>query len=161
MIQRNSLWMTIYIYIYISSPLVWWVECLLISQEARVQSQIESYQRFKIWYLMLACLLNKQHYKIQSKVESYQRNQGKGEAPSPTHQCCSYWKRSLQVALDNSHQLYLYIYINHIFYINFLPLLFFLFHLLSTCFSSSTSLFLFLFLHLLHLHFLLLHLSSY
>ena len=40
-------------------------------------------------------------------------NPGKGVAPSPTPRCSSYWKGSLQVALDYSRQLYLlYIIIN-------------------------------------------------
>ena len=34
-------------------------------------------------------------------------NLGKGVVPSPTSQCSSYWKGSLQVALDYGHQLYL------------------------------------------------------
>ena len=38
-------------------------------------------------------------------------NPGKGLAPSPTLQCSTYWKGSLQVAFDYSCQLYFYIYI--------------------------------------------------
>ena len=37
-------------------------------------------------------------------------NPGKGVASSPTPQCSSFWKGSLQVALDYSHQLYLLYY---------------------------------------------------
>ena len=46
-------------------------------------------------------LLNTQQYKehIKSKME-------KGEAPSPTPRCSSYWKGSLLFTLDNDHQLY-------------------------------------------------------
>ena len=36
-------------------------------------------------------------------------NLGKGVAPSPTPQCSSYWKGSLLVAFDYSHQLYFYL----------------------------------------------------
>ena len=36
-------------------------------------------------------------------------NPGEGVVPSPTPRCSSYWKRSLLVALDYDHQLYLYI----------------------------------------------------
>ena len=35
-------------------------------------------------------------------------NPGKGVAPSPTPRCSSYWKESLRVGLNYSHQLYLY-----------------------------------------------------
>ena len=38
-------------------------------------------------------------------------NPRKGVAPSPTPWCCSYWKGSLLVALDNGCQLTIYIYI--------------------------------------------------
>ena len=47
-------------------------------------------------------------------------NPGKGIAPSPILRCSSYWKRSLQVALNYGHQLYLitlYIYIYIYIYI--------------------------------------------
>ena len=37
------------------------------------------------------------------------RNPGKGVTPSPTPRCSSYWKWSLRVALDYSHQLYFYL----------------------------------------------------
>ena len=38
-------------------------------------------------------------------------NPWNGVAPSPTMRCSSYWKRSLRVTCNWSHQLYLYIYI--------------------------------------------------
>ena len=57
------------------------LECLPMAQETWVQSQVESYQRLKKWYLMLPCLtLNIIRYR--SKVKwSYP---GKGVAPSLT-----------------------------------------------------------------------------
>ena len=53
-------------------------------------------------------LLNSQHYKVLSRVKW--SNPGKRVALTPTPRCSSYWKGSLLVALDYSHQLY-YIYI--------------------------------------------------
>ncbi len=52
-----------------------------------VQSQVESYKRFKKM-LLDAALLNTLHYKvwIKGKVE----HPGNGVASSPTPQCCSY-----------------------------------------------------------------------
>ena len=44
-------------------------------------------------------LLSTRHYKVQIKGKG--SNPGKGMAPSPTPWCSSYWKGSLQVALDN------------------------------------------------------------
>ena len=42
-------------------------------------------------------------------------NPGKGLAPFPTLRCCSYWKGSLLVALDNGRQFYIYIYRGTVF----------------------------------------------
>ena len=62
-----------------------------------------------------ATLLNTKHYElwIKGKVD----NPWKGAAPFPTPQCSSYWKGSLQVALDYSHLLYFYLYIYIYIYI--------------------------------------------
>ena len=75
-----------------------------------VQSQVESYQRLKKWYLTPPCLtLSIIRYVTRVKWS----NPGEGVAPSPTPRCSSYWKGSLRVALDYSRQLYLlYIYIS-------------------------------------------------
>ena len=95
----------IYIYLHISS-LVKWVECSPMVQETWVQSQVVSYQRLEKWYLILPCLtLSNIRYVSRVKWS----NPGKGVTPSPTSQCCSYWKGSLLVALDYSCQLYLHI----------------------------------------------------
>ena len=62
-----------------------------------VQSQVESYQRFKKWYLMLPCLtLSIIRYISRVKWS----NPGKGVASSPTPWCSSYRKGSLWVTLD-------------------------------------------------------------
>ena len=44
-------------------------------------------------------------------------NPGKGVAPSPTPRCSSYWKGSLQVALDYGHQLYFTMWLIVVIYI--------------------------------------------
>ena len=72
-------------------------------QETRVQSEIESYQRLKKWFL-IPTFLTLSIIRYRSRVKW--SNPGKGVASSPTPQCCSYWKRSLQVTLDLGHQLY-------------------------------------------------------
>ena len=62
-----------------------------------VQSQLESYQRLKKWYLMLPCLtLSIIRYRSRIKWS----NPWKGIVPSPTLWCSSYWKGGLQVILD-------------------------------------------------------------
>ena len=71
------------------------VECLPMAWETGVQSQVESYQKLKKWYLIPTCLtLNIIRY-----VSRVKNNPGKGVVPSPTPQCSSYWKGS-------HHQLY-------------------------------------------------------
>ena len=73
-------------------------------QETGVQSQVESYQRLKKWYLMLPCLtLSILRYRSRVKLS----NPGKGVAPSPTPRCISYRKGNLRVTLDYGRQLYL------------------------------------------------------
>ena len=64
--------------------------------EDEVQSQVESYQRLKKWYLMPPCL-TPSIIKYGSRVKWC--NPGHVVAPSPTPQCSSYWKESLQVIL--------------------------------------------------------------
>ena len=78
-------------------------KCSPMARETRVQSQIESYQRLKNWYLMPPCLtLSIIRYGSRIKWN----NPGTGVAPSPTPWCSSYRKGSLQVALNYGHQLY-------------------------------------------------------
>ena len=73
-------------------------------QETGVQSQVTSYQRLKKWYLIPPCLTLSNIWYVSRVKWS---NLGKGVAPSPTQRCSSYWKRSLLVALNYSHQLFL------------------------------------------------------
>ena len=54
-------------------------------------------------------LLNTQHYKVRIESTVKWSNPGKGVAPSPTPWCSTYWKGSLQITLDNGHQLYFYL----------------------------------------------------
>ena len=69
------------------------------------QSQVESYQRLKKWYLMLPCLtLSIIRYGSRVKWS----NPGKGIALSRTPWCSSYWKGRLRVTLDYGRQLYFY-----------------------------------------------------
>ena len=85
-----------------------WLECSPMARETWVQSQVESYQRLKKWYLMLPCLtLSIIRYGSMVKWS----NPGKGVAPSPTPWCSCYWKESLRVSLNYGRQLYLLIYI--------------------------------------------------
>ena len=64
-----------------SGQLVYWVECLRMAWETRVQSKVESCQRFKKWYLIPPCLT----FNIISYVSRVKRsNPGKGVAFSPT-----------------------------------------------------------------------------
>ena len=60
-----------------------------------------------------ASLLNTQHYKVQSRISGAIKR--KRVAPSPTLQCCSYWKESLGVVLNYyqlTYLLYIYIHIH-------------------------------------------------
>ena len=69
-----------------------WLECSPIARETWVQSQVESYQRLKKWYLMPPCLtLSIIRYGSRVKWS----NPGKGIAPSPTPWCCKLSKREL------------------------------------------------------------------
>ena len=66
-----------------------------MARETGVQSQVESYQRLKKWYLMLPCItLSNIRYRSRVKWS----NPGKGVAPSPTPWCSSY-----------GHQLHFYL----------------------------------------------------
>ena len=81
-----------------------WVECSQMVWETGVQSQVESYQWLKKWYLLVPCLtLSIIRYGSRVKWN----NPGKGVTPSPTPWCSSYWKGSLQVTLDYGRQHYL------------------------------------------------------
>ena len=80
------------------------LECSPMARETWVQSQIESYQRLKKWYLMPLCLtLSIIRYGSRVKWS----NSGKGVVPSPTPWCGSYRKGSLRVTFDYCRQLYL------------------------------------------------------
>ena len=57
------------------------------------------------WYFMPPCL-TLSIIRYGSRVK--RNNQGKGVAPWPIPRCSSYWKGSLQVALDYDHLLYFY-----------------------------------------------------
>ena len=54
-------------------------------------------------------LLNTHHYKVRIKGKG--SNPEKGVVPSLTLLCSSYWKESLQVALDYGQRMYNFIYI--------------------------------------------------
>ena len=78
-----------------------WLECSPMAQETWVQSQVESYQRLKKWYLMTPCLtLSIIRYGSRIKWS----NPGKRVVPSPTPWCSSW---SLLVTLNNVRQVYL------------------------------------------------------
>ena len=67
-----------------------WLECSPMARETWVQSQVESYQRLKKWYLMAPCLtLSIIRYGSRVKWS----NPGKGVEPSPTPWCSKLSKR--------------------------------------------------------------------
>ena len=73
------------------------LECSPMTQETGVQSQVQSYQRLKKWYLMSPCLtLSIIRYGSRVKWS----NPGNGVVPPPTPCCSSYWKGSLLVTLE-------------------------------------------------------------
>ena len=80
-----------------------WLECSPMARETWVQSQVESYQRLKKWYVMPPSL-TLSITGCRSRVKW--SNLWKGVAPSPTPRCFSYRKWSLRVALDYGRQLY-------------------------------------------------------
>ena len=71
-------------------------------RETGVQSEVESYQRLKKWYLMPPCL-TPSIIRYGSRVKW--SNPGKGVVPFLTLRCCSYWKGSPRVILDCSLEL--------------------------------------------------------
>ena len=79
-----------------------------MARESGVQSQIESYQKLKKWYLLTSCL-TLMIIRYVSRVKW--SNPGKGVAPSPTPPFSIYCKGSLRVALEYGHQRY-FLYIN-------------------------------------------------
>ena len=116
--MANSVVTLLRIYIYMA----WWLEWSPMARETWVQSQVESYQRLKKWYLrLLGLTLSIIRYGSRVKWD----NPGKGEAPSPIPWCSSYRNESLQVTLVYGRQLYLllliYIYI-YIYNYYFAPL---------------------------------------
>ena len=74
-----------------------------MAQETRVQSQLESYQRLKKWYLMPPCL-TLSIIRLGWRVKW--SHPGKGVTLFPIPWCSSYRKGSLQVTLNN----FIYIY---------------------------------------------------
>ena len=69
--------------------------------ETGIQSQVDSYQRLKKWYLMTPCLtLSIIRYGSWVKWS----NLGNGVGPSPSHWCCSYGEGRLRFTLDYSPQ---------------------------------------------------------
>ena len=86
----------VYLYLFMgvyTGPFALWVECSPIARETRVQSQVESYQRLKNWYLIPPCL-------ALSMIRVKWSNPVNGVAPFPTSRCSSYWKGSLRVTID-------------------------------------------------------------
>ena len=76
-----------------------------MAQETWVQSQVESYQRLKKWYLMLPCLtFSIIRYRSRVKVEQFRER----SSALPTPWCSSYRKGSLRVTLDYGCKLYLH-----------------------------------------------------
>ena len=82
-------------------------ECPPMVRETGVQSQVESYQRLKKWYLIPPCL-TPSIIRYVSRIKW--SNPGKRVVQSPTPRCSSYWKGSLQVTLDYGCQLYFYLW---------------------------------------------------
>ena len=86
--------MNFYFTYILTGPLAWQLECSPIARKTGIQSQVESYQRHKKWYLMLPCLtLCIIRYGSRIKWT----NPGEGEAPFHTSSCNRYWKSSLRV----------------------------------------------------------------
>ena len=81
-------------------------------RETGVQSQVESYQSLKKWFLIPPCL-TLSIIRCVSRVKW--SNPGNAVAPSPTSRCCSYWKGSFQVVLDYGHQLYFTLHVMELY----------------------------------------------
>ena len=92
-------------FLWYINPCIYIMTHSLIAQETGVQSQVESYQRLKKWYLIPTCL-TLSIIKYVSRVKL--RNPRKRVASSLKPWWSSYWKGSLQVALDYGRQLYIY-----------------------------------------------------
>ena len=71
-------------------------------------SHTKDLEEKKKWYLMPPCFTLSI---IRQGLRVKWSNPGKGVAPSPTLRCSSYWKGSLRVTLNYSHQLYFYLLI--------------------------------------------------
>ena len=71
-------------------------------RETGVQSQVESYQRLKKWYLMPPYIIRYRSRVKWSNPENWVE-------PFPIPHCSSYWKWNLQVTLRSP--IYIYIYI--------------------------------------------------
>ena len=78
-------------------------KCSRMAQETLVQSQVESYQRLKKWYLMPPCLAFSIIWYWSSVKWS---NPGKEVAPFLTPWCSRYQKGSPRVILDYGRQFY-------------------------------------------------------
>ena len=83
------------LYFHLTGHFIYWVECLPMARETGVQSQVESCQRLKKWYLIPPCL-TLSNIRYGSKVKW--SNPENGVTPSSTPRCSSYWKGSLRVA---------------------------------------------------------------
>ena len=111
---------SIYIYIYIykisakanENELVWmflvelYVGMIVKVFAVMVQSQIESFQRLKKWYLMPSCLTLR-IIRYRSRVKS--SHPWNRVAPSATIWCSIYRKGRRRVIPDNSRLLYLFL----------------------------------------------------
>ena len=82
---------------WFNRTLACWFECSPMARETRVQSEVESYQSLKKWYLTPPCLiLSIRRYGSRVKWS----NPGKGVAPFPTPWCITCRKGSLRVTFD-------------------------------------------------------------
>ena len=97
MIKSKSFLQKSSLTLLVTGPLAWWAEYSSVVRETGVQSQVESYQRFQKWYLMLP-RLTLSIIRIGSRVNW--SNLGKWVVSSPTPQCSSYQKGTLWVTLD-------------------------------------------------------------
>ena len=92
-----------------------------MARETEVQSKGESYQKLKMWYLLLFGLtlsLIRYLSKVKWSIS------GKEIAPSSTPRCSSYWKRAFRVAHVYGCQIYFYFYLQLVWLRSFpVPLL--------------------------------------
>ena len=106
----------------------------------------------KKWYLMLTSLtLNIIRYISRVKWS----NPWKGVAFSPTPLCCSYWKKSLRVALVDSHQLYIYlsIYLSLCIYIHIYLYIHYMYIYISIYISIYIYIYMYIYIHIfIYLH---------